>query len=92
MHGAAVRASAEDVELPDYFASARAESESPSSAGSDQELTESDAEGVIALANDALRQLADGNTSAALSFASLFDTSVDYYDEGVQTPKQIAQE
>jgi hypothetical protein len=85
-------ASPQDVELPDYFASPRSERESLKSVGSDQELTESDAESVISLADDALRQLAHGNTSAALSFAALFGASVDYYDEGVQTPAQIARE
>jgi hypothetical protein len=85
-------ASAQDVELPDYFGSSRAEAESPKSVGSVQELTQREAEGVISLADEALHQLAYGEPSAALSFASLFGASVDYYDEGLQTPVQIARE
>jgi hypothetical protein len=88
----AIRSSAEDVEIPDYFGSPATQQQSPSANTSFQVPTESDAEDLLSTADDALEKLAQGDTSAAASFASVFDEIVDYYDEGSKTPQQISQE
>jgi hypothetical protein len=87
-----LNSSAEDVELPDYFAPAEATQERQTSSVSYQELTQGEADDLIRAADQALQKLAQGDSSAALTFASLFDATVDYYDEGQKTPQQIAQE
>lgn len=86
------RSSAEDVELPDYFAPAEAVQQGQTPAASYQELSQGDAEDLISNSEQALQRLAQGDSSAGLAFASLFDATVDYYDEGQKTPQQIAQE
>lgn len=87
-----IRSSAEDVEIPDYFGPPQTQQQAQISNASNEELTESDAEGLISAADNALQRLAQGDPSAAVSFASVFDVTVDYYDEGPKTPQQIAQE
>ena len=37
-------------------------------------------------------ELAGGRAAAAIDFALLFDSRVDYYDQGEMTPQQIADE
>jgi hypothetical protein len=105
MAALATRSLAEDTEIPDYFASTRAEQPAPSPSASSEEetqtshpgassegLTELEAEDVISTADKALQRLAEGDLSAAAAFASVFDAAVDYYDEGSKTPQQIARE
>jgi hypothetical protein len=87
-----IRSSAQNADLPDYFATSEAVQQSQTSGASRQELTQGEADELISSADHALQKLAQGDSSAALSFASLFDTTVDYYDEGQRTPQQIAQE
>jgi hypothetical protein len=100
-----IRSSAEETEIPDYFVSARSEPQTPNPSEpseertetsrpseSSQELTEGEVENLISTADRALQRLAQGDLSAAGAFASVFDTTVDYYDEGRKTPQQIAQE
>jgi hypothetical protein len=88
--GLVLQSLAEDVEVPDYFSSARSQDHSTSRSQIGEELTEADAESVVAQADDALQKLAEGDASAEDSFASIFGASVDYYDEGQKTPRQIA--
>lgn len=79
--GFAIPALAQDVEVPDYFSSARSRVQAPSPSENTQQLAQEDAENVIAKADEALQRLAGGVNPAADSFASVFGASFDYYDD-----------
>jgi hypothetical protein len=90
LFGLVLRSLAQDVQVPDYFSSPPTQDQTPNQSEIRQHLTESDAESVLNRAEDALQKLAAGDNSAADLFASIFGESVDYYDEGRKTPRQIA--